>query len=109
MAWGASEGDLPAIVDELARDAPEPAALLVISDCDAVHVAAARGVRLEHLPSRGAWSRVSSDRDYDAFLERRMRSILASYRIEALDVDGDAPEPLRRVAAAAPGGSQRRP
>ena len=79
----------------------DPARLLVITDCAAVHVAAARGVRLEHVPPLEEWRRRFPNGDYDAFLERRMRSILASYRIASLDAPSGAPASIVRAAAAA--------
>ncbi|MGI8805545.1 MAG: hypothetical protein ACR2IN_07650 [Thermoleophilaceae bacterium] len=102
VAWGASEGELAALVKRL-MDGPEndPARLLVITDCDAVHVAAARGVRLEHVPPSEEWRRRSPDGDYDAFLERRLRSILASYRIASLDLSPGTPVSIARTASEA--------
>lgn len=99
VAWGASEEELAAVVDELAAAARDPGALLVITDCDAVHVAAARGVRLEHMPRREAWRQRFPDRDYDRFVARRMRSIAASHEIASLELGDGAPDALRTVAA----------
>ena len=102
IAWGASEDELGALVERLADGAAgDPGKLLVISDCDAVHVAAARGVRLEHVPPLEAWRRRVPSGGYDAFVERRLRSILASYRIASLVASEDAPDGVLRAASEA--------
>lgn len=102
VAWGATEADLAALVERLANG-PEadPARLLVITDCDAVHVAAARGVRLEHVPPAAEWRRRFPDGDHGAFVERRVRSILASYRISAIVAPDGVPEAVLRAASEA--------
>ena len=101
-AFGATEAGLAELVERLAGG-PEtdPARLLVITDCDAVHVAAARGVRLEHLPPLAEWRRRLPEGDYEAFVERRLRSILASYRIASLRVPDGVPKGLLRAASEA--------
>jgi len=102
LAWGASERELAALVERLTDGAAgDPGNLLVISDCDAVHVAAARGVRLEYVPPREEWRRRFQAGDYDAFVERRLRSIFASYRIASLVApDGVSEGVLRAVSEA---------
>ena len=102
VAFGATEAGLAELVERLAGG-PEtdPSRLLVITDCDAVHVAAARGVRLEHLPALAGWRRRFPDGDYGAFLERRLRSILASYRIAELNAPPGAPASIARAASEA--------
>jgi len=102
LAWGASESELATLVERLADGAEgDPGHLLVISDCDAVHVAAGRGVRLEHVPPREEWRRRFPAGDYDAFVERRLRSILASYRIASLVAPDGVPERVLRAVSEA--------
>lgn len=102
VAWGATEADLAAFIERL-TDGPDvdPTRLLVVTDCDAVHLAAARGVRLEHLPPPADWRRRFPDGDYDGFLERRLRSILASYRVASLEAAAGTPASIARVAGEA--------
>jgi hypothetical protein len=99
VAWGASEDRLARLLERLTGPDPEPAHLLVVSDCDAVELAAARGCRFEHLPPRAEWERRFPDADYDAFLARRGESIRESYAIARVELEGDAPEALRRTLA----------
>ncbi len=102
IAWGASEDELAALVERMADGAAgDSGELLVISDCDAVHVAAARGVRLEHVPPLESWRRRVPNGDYDAFVERRLRSILASYRIASLVAPDGALDGVLRAASEA--------
>ena len=100
VAWGASEDRLARLLERLvAEPEREPAQLLVVSDCDAVELAAARGCRFEHLPPRAEWERRFHDADYDAFLARRGDSIRESFAIARVELEGEAPEPLRRALA----------
>ncbi|HEV2075803.1 MAG TPA: hypothetical protein VGR10_06160, partial [Thermoleophilaceae bacterium] len=85
VAWGLDEQELAALVSRLAAAAGgEPRDVLVISDSDAVHVAAAAGCRFEHLPPRADWERRIARGDYEAFARRRVASILAGYRVGRL-------------------------
>ena len=99
VAWGASEDELGALVARLVREAGgEPARLLVVTDCDAVHVSAAAGVRHEFVPPRTDWERYrGAESDYDAFVERRLRSILDGYRIAEVRAAGAPPDGVRRA------------
>lgn len=86
LAIGMEEAELAAAADALlAEHGGEPSRLLLITDCDAVHVAAARGVRLEYVPGPEALERLDPAADRDAFLEGRIDSIRASYRIARLE------------------------
>lgn len=98
VAWGASEGQVDRLLKRLVADlGGEPDRLLVISDCDAVQLAAARGCRFEYLPPRDEWERRFPGAEYDAFLTRRAESIQSSYRIDRVELEGEAPAPLRRM------------
>lgn len=98
VALGASEPELDRLIASLVADLDNgPTQLLVISDCDAVGFAAARGCRFEYLPPREEWEQRFPDADYDAFLARRGESIGESYAIARVELEGDAPEPLRRA------------
>jgi hypothetical protein len=94
VAVGASEDGLARLLDRLVAGPDEPARVLVISDCDAVELAAARGCRFEHLPPREEWERRFPEADYDGFLARRAKSIRESYAIDRVVLEGDAPESL---------------
>jgi hypothetical protein len=97
VAWGASENELGPLIDGLVADSgAATSAILVVSDCDAVHVAAARGCRLEHVPRRDDWQRAFPAESYERFLSSRGRGIGAAYRIERLKADAQVPEMLRR-------------
>lgn len=85
VALGVGEPQLAELLDRLPGEhGVEPGRVLVVTDSDAVHVAATRGSRLEHVPSSGDWRRLFPDGDYDAFLERRIESITASFRVGRL-------------------------
>lgn len=102
VAWGASESELEQIVARLVEGSGAPPShLLVVSDCDAVHAAAARGCRLEHVPAAGDWERRFPSVDYDAFLASRGHAIRAAYRIRRLDAGTGTPEALRLGLAGA--------
>lgn len=97
VAWGVGEQELGAVVDGLLADAVgPPSEVLVVSDCDAVHVAAARGCRLEHVPPRAGWARAFPGADYDAFLSGRGQAIARAYRIGRLEDGGRCPDALLR-------------
>lgn len=103
VAWGASEQRLAELVERVAHEAgTDPARALLISDSAAVHVAAARGCRLEHVPPRDDWERRFPGASYETFLQRRGASIADSYAIERLNFDAGAPESLRRGLAGDP-------
>ncbi len=99
VALGASEEGLAELLDRLVAGPDEPARVLVISDCDAVELAAARGCRFEHLPPREEWEGRFPEADYDGFLARRAGSIRESYAIASVELEGEAPQPLRRALA----------
>lgn len=69
---------LPALVE---RAGGEPSRVLVVSDCDAVHVVTATGCRFEFLPPQGDWERHMPQADHAAFAQRRVGCILAAYRV----------------------------
>lgn len=83
VIWGAGEDELRTLVERrLAGGDLSPELLLIVSDCDAVHVAAVLGCRFEHVPPRADWERRRAAGDYDAFVTARIASIRASYAIE---------------------------
>lgn len=85
VACDLDEQELAGLISRLAAAAGgEPRDVLVISDSDAVHVAAAAGCRFEHLPPRADWERHIPRGDYEAFVRRRVASILAGYRVGRL-------------------------
>ena len=101
IAWEASEDRLDRLMERLVGelDGDDAARLLVVSDCDAVELAAARGCRFEHLPPRVEWERRFPGADYDAFLTRRGESIRESYVIVRVELEGEVPAPLRGTLA----------
>lgn len=105
LAWGASEKELEALIDRLLGAGASPTAVLVVSDCDAVHLAAARGCRLEYVPKSDDWLRAFPAGSYETFLFARGRAIGEAYRIERLEAPRHAPEALlkglREASAAA--------
>ena len=95
VAWNRSEEELVALMERLVADSDAPPShVLVISDCDAVHVAAARGCRVEYIPARSEWERAFPGGDYPAFLSARGMAIAAAYRIGRLETPDETPEPL---------------
>jgi hypothetical protein len=110
LAWGASPEELGAIVEDLVeRTSAPPWHVLVVSDSDAVHVAAARGCRMEHVPGRAVWSRAFPEGDYDGFLAARGRAIRSVYRIGRLEAPGDAPPALVEALRAESGSASGTP
>jgi hypothetical protein len=100
IAWEASEDRLDRLMERLVAGLDgDPGRVLVVSDCDAVELAAARGCRFEHLPPRAEWERRFPGADYDAFLRRRAASIRDSYAIARVELEGEAPTPLRGTLA----------
>lgn len=95
VAWHVSDEELDELVEALIQGTgTRPSSVLVISDSDAVHVAAAHGCRMEHVPARAAWSRAFPEGDYDGFLAARGRAIRNAYRIARLESPGEAPAAL---------------
>jgi hypothetical protein len=98
VIWGVSkEEELAPLVERLVAESGAAASdVLVVSDCDAVHVAAARGCRLEYVPEREGWLRALPDGDYERFLEARGRGIRAAYRIGHVELPDGIPAALSR-------------
>jgi hypothetical protein len=95
MAWEVADDELGALVEALIeRTGAAPGNVLVVSNSDAVHVAAARGCRMEHVPARAAWSSAFPEGDYDGFLAARGRAIRSAYRIGRLEAPEEAPAVL---------------
>ncbi len=95
IAWNVSDDALGALVEALIeRTGAPPGNVLVVSNSDAVHVAAARECRMEHVPARAAWSSAFPEGDYDRFLAARGRAIRSAYRIDRLEAPDDAPAVL---------------
>ena len=81
----------------------------MVSDSDAVHVAAAGGCRMEHVPAREAWSSAFPEGDYDAFLSARGRAIRDAYRIGRLEAPDAAPVVLVEALGAEGGAASGSP
>ncbi len=110
VAWGASAEELGALVEDLVeRTSAPPWHVLVVSDSDAVHVAAARGCRMEHVPGRAAWSGAFPEGDYEAFLAARGRAIRSAYRIGRLEAPDEAPPALVEALGADSGSASGTP
>jgi hypothetical protein len=100
IAWGVDGFEVERLVERLAGEQP-PERLLLISDSDAVHVAAARGCRFEHVPPRADWEARGAGDGYGELASRRVLAILDDYRPERVAVVGDPPPPLAEALPAA--------
>jgi hypothetical protein len=110
VAWGVPAEKLGALVEDLLERTSAPRSqVMVVSDSDAVHVAAARGCRMEHVPGGAVWSSAFPEGDYDGFLAARGRAIRSAYRIGRLEVAGDAPPALVEALGAESGSASGSP
>lgn len=94
VAWAVDGYELGRLIEGLSEAGARSQRLLVISDSDAVGVAAAAGCRFEHVPARSDWETRMSGH-YDELAVRRVHAILADYRVRDVVVVGDVPPALR--------------
>lgn len=86
VAFGVDERALAELLPDLVRRAgDDPSRVLVVSDCDAVHLVAAAGCRFEYVPPREDWERHMPGADHEAFAGRRVDSILAAYHADRVE------------------------
>lgn len=95
VAWGVDGYELGRLIERLSEAGTGSERLLVVSDSDAVGVAATAGCRFEHVPTRGDWEPRMGGHDYDELAVRRVRATLADYRVGEMVVVGDVPPALR--------------
>lgn len=92
VAWGVDDFELERLIERLSERAASADRLLVVSDSDAVHVAAAAGCRFEHVPPGAG---LLTEERHDQRVARRVLAVLADYRLDRVVVVGELPPALR--------------
>lgn len=93
VAWGVGHDELERIRDQmLAIGGKNPDRMLVVSDCDALF--GKGSCHFEYVPARGEYGRLYPDRDYEAFVNRRIQEIADAFRARRVVAFGEVDDAI---------------
>jgi hypothetical protein len=93
IAWGVGHDELERIRDQmLAIGGKNPDRMLVVSDCDALF--GKGSCHFEYVPAREEYGRLYPDRDYEAFVNRRIQEIADAFRARRVVAFGEVDDAI---------------
>lgn len=93
VAWGVGHDELERIRDlMLAIGGNNPDRMLVVSDCDALF--GKGSCHFEYIPAREEYGRLFPDREYEAFVNRRIQEIAEAFRARRVVAFGEVDDAI---------------
>ncbi len=93
IAWGVGHEELERIRDRMvAIGGNNPDRMLVVSDCDALF--GKGSCHFEYIPAREEYGNLFPDREYEAFVNRRVQEIAEAFRARRVVAFGDVDDAI---------------